>query len=98
MGDMKTESLRTKVSDIKVSDFPNVRLCYDLFRHSEAALAQRHTFNPRLAVPQQERMSELVTLACYERPSTPPQSPLSRGSLEDGKHCCGTLTSQRPAS
>lgn len=42
-GDMKTESLGTKVrareGDIKVSCFPNVLLCFDLFRHSEAAPA-----------------------------------------------------------
>lgn len=39
---------------------------------------KEHTFNTRLAVPQPERTSELVTLACCERPSTPPQSPLSK--------------------
>ncbi len=36
-GDMKTESLRAREGDIKVSCFPNVLLCFDLFRHSEAA-------------------------------------------------------------
>ncbi len=59
-----------------------------------------HTLNPRLAVPQPERRSELMTLACYERPFTPLQAALSRGSFSssNGKHCCGTLTSQRSAS
>jgi len=42
---------------------------------------KQDTFNSRLAVPQPERASERVTLACYESPSTPPQSALEEVAL-----------------
>lgn len=95
----KSKSERGRYQSVLFPECPSVFWFIQTLRGSPGI--KQHTFNPRLAVPQPERTSELVTLACYERPSTPPQSPLSRGSLDssNGKHCCGTLTSQRqPAS
>lgn len=78
---------------------PNVLLFWFIQTLRGSSDIKQHTFNPRLAVPQPARTRKPVTLACYKRPSTPPQAPLSRGSLVLWKkHCCGTLTSLWSAS